>query len=126
MPVIGYADMYSGAENPQRQLTDQEASRVEELISQLTVPYTGLIHINLGFSGFSVSDGENWVVVAHSTCWCSVWQNQELKHYEDTVGLLAFLEEILTPMMDQHLQEESRVMAAYYEEMFGISQQKKI
>src|ERR1700677_3688626 len=102
MTATGYANMYSGMKNPQRELTEEEINRIKELVSKLKLPYIGSTSERLGFSGFSVLDGENWVVISHFTCWCSVWDERGLKHYEDTVGLINYLEEILTPMVEKH------------------------
>jgi hypothetical protein len=120
MTAIGYANMYSGMENPQRELTEEEINKVKELVSKLETPYTGPTYERLGFSGFSVSDGENWLVNSHFTCWCSVWDKQELKHYEDTVGLIAYLEEILTPMVEKHYKDAQEIMSTYYEDLFRV------
>jgi hypothetical protein len=121
MTAKGYANLYSGRQNPERQLMEEEINKVKELVSKLKIPYTGPTYERLGFSGFSVSDGDNWLVVSHLTCWCTVWDKQELKHYEDTVGLIAYLEEILTPMVKQHYKDAQKVMGAYYEDLFRIS-----
>src|SRR5277367_1300854 len=102
MTAIGYANMYSGFRNPERELTEEEITKVKQLVSKLETPYIGPTHPKMGFSGFIVSDGDNWLVNSNLTCWCSVWENQELKHYEDTVGLVGYLEEILTPMIDKY------------------------
>jgi hypothetical protein len=123
MIATGYAQMYSGMPNPERELTEEESNKVKELVSQLKVPYIGPKHSKLGFTGFIISyKEENWCVISNFTCWCIVWsdQDQELKYYEDTVGLIGYLEEILTPMVDKHLQDMQQVMTNYYEEMFRV------
>lgn len=123
MTVIGYAQIYSGMQNPERELTEEETAKVKELVSRLEVLYTGSKSPGLGATGFSVlHKEENWYVMSNFTCWCAVWSNetQELKYYEDTVGLIGYLEEILTPMVKKHYEDMQRVMADYYENMFGI------
>jgi hypothetical protein len=125
MTTKGYTNMYSGMQNPERELTEEETNKVKYLISKLEIPYTGPTHPKMGFSGFGVCCAEeNWLVQSYFTCWCSVWssQAQELKHYEDTVGLIAYLEEILIPMVNQHYENTQEGMEKYYEEMFGVPQ----
>lgn len=125
MKTIGYAQMYSGMPNPERELTEEEANIVEELVSKLEIPYTGSFHPNMGFTGFGVSN-EDWWVNSNFLYWCSVWKNGELKHYEDTVGLIEYLEEILTPMVEKHYEDMQKVMADYYENMFRVPEKEKI
>ena len=123
MTTKGYANMYSGMPNPERELTEEEISKIEYLISQLTIPYTGSVHHKFELGGYTVSNVEkNWCIISHFTCWCSIWKDQELKNYEDTVGLIAYLEEILQPMADKHIKDSQEAMERYYEEMFGVSE----
>ena len=125
MTAIGYANMYSGIQNPERELTEEESIKVKELVSQLKELYTGPTHPKLGFTGFSVwYKEEEFYVMSNFTFWCGIWsaEAQELKYYEDTVGLITYLEEILTPMVEKHRRDMQEIMSVHYENLFGISE----
>ena len=116
MTAKGYASMYSGRANPERELTPTEISAVKEIMSSLSEPWTGATHPQLGFTGYGVwSPDENWYVSADFRGFATVWDVKKLglDYYKDTVGLTAYLASILKEMLDKHYEDDKKAMDDY-------------
>lgn len=90
----------SGIQNPEKDLTEEELSHIQELVLKLNEA-AGEQHPHLGFSGYAATwDGVH--VVARFSGYVSVYTDQEMKHYYDTSGVVAYLCQLLTPVMVEH------------------------
>ena len=94
--------MYSGRQNPEKELTDQETEDIRNLVAGLDTPYPGKAHSHLGFSGYAASLG-NMHVIASLYGFIQIFdEHGEEKAYSDTTGVLAYLCRIMTPVMVEH------------------------
>jgi hypothetical protein len=121
----GYVLMYSGLHNPEKDLSEEEYSKIKELVSQLNVPYDGEPLPQLGFTGYAADFAEDqfWVSGAFIG-WVSVFQNGECKHYDDTVGLVSYLHLIMVPVLQKHIKDSHNFMKEIFknEKMSRVSE----
>ena len=116
MTTKGYASMYSGMPNPERDLTPEEVSKVKELMSRLDEPWTGPNHPQMGFTGYGVWDGEdNWYVSVDFRGFATVWNGTKMgvDYYKDDVGLTAYLQSILKETVDRHVEDAQELMEEF-------------
>lgn len=110
--------MYSGAQNPEKELTDQEITDIRALVTGLNVPYPGQAHGHLGFSGYAATFGDMHVIASlygHIRVFTSGGQETA---YSDTTGVLAYLCKIMTPVMIKHQEDAKKQMDDYVASMF--------
>lgn len=110
--------MYSGAQNPEKELTDQEITDIRALVAGLDMPYPGQAHGHLGFSGYAASFQDMHVIASlygHIRIFDA--QGQE-KAYSDTTGVLAYLCKIMTPVMIKHQEDAKKQMDDYIASTF--------
>jgi hypothetical protein len=108
--VIGSPSMYSGRENPQRELTDEEIVKIKDLISQLTI-VSAAHNPTLGFNGYGVGN-EDWYISGSFYGQVLVFEDNSLTAYKDTVGVTAYLHLILGHLVREHLEEHEKVLGA--------------
>jgi hypothetical protein len=105
---IGSPLMYSGMQNPQRDLTEEEVAKIKELVSQLSV--TCAAHNpSMGFTGYAVNNEENWYVSGSFYGQVIVFENNGLTAYKDTAGVTAYLHLILGHLVQEHLEEHEKM-----------------
>lgn len=113
MTTRGYASMYSGLPNPERVLTEEEVSKVKEMMSRLDEPWTEAHHPKMGFTGYGAWNGkENWYVSVDFRGFAAVWtgKRMELDYFKDTVGLTTYLQSILKATVDRHFEDAQELM----------------
>jgi hypothetical protein len=116
-----YAMMYSGRENPERNLAPQECSQIEMLVSELkekaSWPYPGGAQGGLGFTGFGVSFyGTNeslCALQAHFSGFVSVWNEKEKvwNTFYDTAGICGYLMIIMGTTLHKHYKEAQKELS---------------
>lgn len=110
--------MYSGMQNPEKELTDQEITDIRTLVAGLDTTYPGQAHGHLGFSGYAASF-QDMHVIASLYGHIRVFDAEgHEKAYSDTTGVLAYLCKIMTPVMIKHQQEAKKQMDDYVASMF--------
>ena len=113
-----YIMMYSGARNPEKELTKEEIQQLEDLVTGLEVEYPGHAHGHLGFSGYSADLGNRYII-ASLYGHVRIFDAQgEAKAYTDTTGVLAYLCKIMTPVMIEHQQNAKKAMDDYMASQF--------
>lgn len=108
-----YIMMYSGAMNPEKELTQEELQTLEDLVAGLEIPYPGQAHGHLGFSGYSADLGDRYVIASlygHVRVFTA--EGKETV-YTDTTGVLAYLCKIMTPVMIKHNEDAKKQMDDY-------------
>lgn len=118
--------MYSGAQNPERELNEEEVNHINVLASQLTetAPYN---QHALGFSGFTAftSDEEgktNWGTYGFFNGCAQVWDNNKLDWicYYDTPGICAYLFTLMNSTLQDHYREATETMKKHMEQFGGV------
>lgn len=105
--------MYSGRQNPETDLTDEEHNTLKELVAGLNNGYPGQAHSCLGFSGYSAQVDDKYVI-ASPFGFVNVFDSKgESTAYLDTTGVMAYLCKIMTPAMVKHIEEGYKAMEAY-------------
>lgn len=132
MKVTGYISMYSGRPNPEMDLSPKISEQICNMLNKAYEKAEKPFYPKLGFNGYIVAwypeEGETWPVVhihvydglIDVSCFTT---RSSLK---DTVGLEAYLADTLAPCLQKHQEDMAKAMAEYYENLSGISQQKKI
>ncbi|SRR5579871_6604189 len=110
--------LYSGLPNPEKELTPEELSHIQDLVSKLEEP-TPPQHSHLGFSGYSAS-WESTHVIAHFSGHVSVYSDHEVKHYYDTCGVMAYLCQLLTPIMVEHNKNADKMLTDWIAFTFPV------
>lgn len=108
-----YILMYSGAMNPEKELTDEELQNLKDLVYGLEVPYPGQAHGHLGFSGYSADLGDKYIIASlygHIRIFDAQGKDTA---YTDTTGVLAYLCKIMTPVMIKHNEDARKQMDDY-------------
>lgn len=116
--------MYSGGQNPEKDLTDDELTTIKNLVSKLNVKsnmkYNGG---KLSFNGFvahksSESEGKptEWGVYAFFDGFAQVWDDdaKDWILYYDTAGICAYLFTIMNDTLQEHY--NGSVLAKYYDQ----------
>lgn len=105
--IVGSPSMYSGIQNPQRELTDEEVSKIKDLVSQLNI--TTAAHVpSMGFTGYATGN-EEWYVMGSFYGQVLVFEDNSLVAYKDTAGVTAYLHLILGHLVREHLEEYEKV-----------------
>ena len=110
--------MYSGMQNPEKELTEEEVQTLRDLVAGLEITYPGQSHSHLGFSGYAASFDEMHVIASmygHVRVWDT---SGKLVAYSDTTGVLAYLCKIMTPVMIKHNEDAQKAMADYIASQF--------
>jgi hypothetical protein len=110
--------MYSGMQNPEKELTSEELQHIQDLVAKLGDPCVPQ-HSHLGFSGYSA----NWDtthVIAHFSGHISVY-NQEVKHYYDTSGVMAYLCQLITPVMVERSKNADKLITDWVADTFSYN-----
>lgn len=116
-----YILMYSGLQNPEKELSEEEVATIRDLVSKLDVVYPGKAHGHLGFSGYA-ANFEDIHVIARLSGFVQIFDKSGSSvAYSDTTGVLAYLCKIMTPVMIKHNEDAAKAMSDYNETMFGIS-----
>lgn len=90
----------SGMQNPEKDLTEEELLHVQDLVSKLNEVAPDQ-YSPLGFSGYAASwDGVH--VITRFSGHVSVYTDQGVKDYYDTSGVMAYLCQLLTPVMVEY------------------------
>ena len=100
--------MHSGMQNPEKELTNEELEHIQSLVAQLNdiVPQQ---HGHFGHRGYA-ANWEEAHVITYYTGHVSVYTDKEEKHYYDTTGVMAYLCQLLTPVMVQYSKDAQKVM----------------
>lgn len=128
MKAIFSINMYSGLQNPEVELTEEQSQKVIELANRLDHPIT-----DDNFSGLR-SSVTNYMVwwgpssapfhVIHVSEYLDVQicrqGDVEYSTFQDTVGLWAYLAPIGGKIYLEHRRQTEKAMEDYHEEMFGI------
>lgn len=110
--------MYSGMQNPEKELTPEESQQLEDLVAGLEIAYPGHAHGHLGFSGYS-ADLDGRYIIASLYGHVRVFDAQgQQKAYTDTTGVLAYLCKIMTPVMIKHNEDAQKRMDDYIASTF--------
>lgn len=109
--------MYSGIQNPEKELTEEEIQTLKDLVTGLETVYPAQAHSHLGFSGYAASfDGMH--VIASMYGHVRVWDTAgRLSAYTDTTGVLAYLCKIMTPVMVKHIEDGQKAMDDYWKSL---------
>jgi hypothetical protein len=110
--------MYSGMQNPEKDLTEEEVQTLRDLVRGLEIPYPGHAHGHLGFSGYAASL-DDIHVIASLYGHVRVFNAQgEATAYSDTTGVLAYLCKLMTPVMIKHQEDVKKAMDDYMASQF--------
>lgn len=113
-----YIMMYSGMQNPEKELTPEEIQQLEDLVAGLEIPYPGHAHGHLGFSGYSADLGDRYIIASLYGHVRIFGANGEPTAYTDTTGVLAYLCKIMTPVMIKHNEDARKAMDDYMASQF--------
>lgn len=98
--------MYSGMQNPEKELSREETNILKDLVSKLEIKYTGQTHPHMGFSGYGASLSDDLYVIASLRGFIQLFDKTGLPvAYSDTTGILAYLHKIMAPVMARHEEE---------------------
>ncbi len=147
MKVIGSIIMYSGGQNPERELSETEIKHILDLVSKVDQPYQEELHPKLGFSGYSVGwdyyneKGElnreliEGIPPSKLPPVCiqtfeeynaiGIYENlfmSGMSMYYDTVGLGLYLKDIMASTLQKHIDEAQKAMDEYNEEMLRATE----
>lgn len=105
-----YAMMYSGRQNPEKELTSEELETIQDLLSQLKEPWLGPSHPRLGFTGYGATyELDGWIqsCQADISGFVHKWDKDtnEWDVFADTSGVLPYLMKIMVPTMQEHYKE---------------------
>lgn len=115
--------MYSGGQNPEKVLTDDELTKIKHLICQLNVKSSMKYNSGLRFNGFvahqsSELDGKptEWGVYGFFDGFAQVWDDdaKDWILYYDTAGICAYLFTIMNDTLQEHY--NGSVLAKYNEQ----------
>jgi len=117
-----YILLTSGIEGPQCELTDEQATKIEELVNQLEQPWVSSTNfgMRLGPTNYSVSDlDKKWGLRVLSQGFVTVWDpvDNDWHNFVDTVGLWSYLATIGSPTLQKWLEDGQKQMDEYNEEM---------
>ena len=121
MKVIGSIMMYSGMQNPERELSENETKHILELLSTIDQHYNEEWYTKLGFSGYCVEwrheESDAMYSSEHPVYFqafphmktIGIYKNMfmsGINMYKDTSGLCEYLKEILNSLCPGHDYEE--------------------
>ena len=107
MKPVSYVCMYSGMQNPEKQLSEEEVIKIREMVLQLD-KVSEPIHTQLGFSGYSAAY-DNTYIIANIRGLVSVFTTG-VTYYYDTVGLFGYLATIMTPTLQKHYDDAATIL----------------
>lgn len=125
--------MYSGMchLDPRVELTEEQFIIIEKMMTDLSEPFPGKEYYGTG-----VLSATSYMVVFPENSGIYVFDNGKVnihtsvygedKNYQDTVGLHAYLKELLAPALAKHYEDSKKEWEAYNEKMFGIPPEEKI
>lgn len=97
--ATGSVMMYSGAENPQRELTQEEIDTIENKCAELwAFNPTQLIHPQSGFSGYAVELNDKYVI-SDKRGFVSIYSGENVVCWHDEVGMFEYLNGILSGLI---------------------------
>lgn len=111
MIPTAYIMMYSGLQNPEKELSQEEVDTLKDLVSKLDHPFPGATNSHMGFSGYSASLSDELYVIASLWGYIQVFRaNGEMVAFSDTTGVLAYLCKLMTPVMIRHNEDAAQAM----------------
>jgi hypothetical protein len=109
--------MYSGIQNPEKELTDEEVNEIARLISELSGPEIEFGPLGLGHGGYGAfvqnDDGSHLSVMVNFTGGAQVWNSVEQRWVGriDVSGICAYLCKLMTPAVAQHLLDANKMFS---------------